>query len=62
MATHRFSAYGYVKVEIIEKIEDKKIIWGYFFPLSKQDPLFKRENFTALYNLLMGVLGSAMDG
>ena len=24
MATHRFSAYGYVKVEIIEKIEEEK--------------------------------------
>ena len=59
MATPKFSAFRYVKMEFIEKIKFIKfevIFFGFF---KMRNPM-KSENFTASYKIPMGVQGSAM--
>ena len=60
MATPKFSAFGYnVKMKFI--VRRKKIVYIIFFCFFKMGPPLKSEDFIALYNLLMGAEGSAMD-
>ena len=61
MATPKFSVFGYVKMEFIErKKKIYQILGNFFLAFSKWETPLKSENFMASYNILMGAQGSAM--